>query len=480
MGKAKLTLLILTLLCATFCTEVELDIPKEEGILILDDSNFSDAISKNDYILVEFYATWCGHCQKFAPEYATIAKELQYWEFPVATAKIDSPENKVVSDKYGITSYPNLKLFIKGEPTDYIGGRSRKEIIHWLKKKTGFVSELVSDLDSLTELKNDHEVLIAYFGPENEEFDIFKTVARDMESLAFAHSHDKNLKPKNGKISLYRKIDEGINKFDGEITFENLKKFIEENRFPLIMHFDSIDSINRIFGKFQSAIILFSDETESIIQDNFSAAAEDNKDKIIFTTAAISAGFGQKLAASVGVNNREPSVWIVDPKKTQLFKYKLEKEITVDSIGEFIENFESGVLVNYLKSQVVPEPKNEPVTVVVGESFKEIVLNSDKSVLIEFYAPWCGHCKSLAPIYEKLAKEVAPVSGLVVAKIDATANEVEGIAVKGYPTIKFFKKGRKDSPIDYTGERNIKNFKKFLNDQLGDEWTESMEPCIDI
>ena len=60
----------------------------------------------------------------------------------------------------------------------------------------------------------------------------------------------------------------------------------------------------------------------------------------------------------------------------------------------------------------------------VGLNFEEIVKNSEKDVLVEFYAPWCGHCKALAPKYDELALRVNRNKNLVIAKIDSTKNEI--------------------------------------------------------
>lgn len=62
--------------------------------------------------------------------------------------------------------------------------------------------------------------------------------------------------------------------------------------------------------------------------------------------------------------------------------------------------------------------------VVVGENFDEIVNDPTKDVLIEFYAPWCGHCKTLEPKFNELGEKFAGSKDIVIAKMDATANGV--------------------------------------------------------
>lgn len=76
---------------------------------------------------------------------------------------------------------------------------------------------------------------------------------------------------------------------------------------------------------------------------------------------------------------------------------------------------------------------------------------------LQVYAPWCGHCKSLEPIYKKLAKRFAKVDSVVIAKMDGTENEHPDVEVKGFPTILFFPAGDSKKAITFSeGDRSLK------------------------
>lgn len=78
---------------------------------------------------------------------------------------------------------------------------------------------------------------------------------------------------------------------------------------------------------------------------------------------------------------------------------------------------------------------------------------------IKFYAPWCGHCKSLAPIWEIAASMLSDKANF--AKVDCTVNEVicSDYGVKGFPTLKFFDEG---VPHEYSGLRETENFENYI------------------
>jgi len=102
-------------------------------------------------------------------------------------------------------------------------------------------------------------------------------------------------------------------------------------------------------------------------------------------------------------------------------------------------------------------------------NFASFVLDTTKDALVEFYAPWCGHCKTLAPIWEKLGKTYEGDDHVVIGKVDATLEPGLGkkYGVSGYPSIKFFPKADKSGDVKYEGARDEPSFIAFLTEKAG-------------
>ena len=167
----------------------------------------------------------------------------------------------------------------------------------------------------------------------------------------------------------------------------------------------------------------FSDDANDSGLADFRTFAKDNRGDVLYTHSTITTGLGARLAEFLGVTaDMAPCVRIIKFNQGQLEKYQVGGTSQED-LSAALKGFTEGTLSAYYKSEAIPETNTEAVKVVVGDSFEEMVLKSDKYVLFEAYAPWCGHCKKLEPIYKELAEKLADVEDLVIAKMDATANE---------------------------------------------------------
>jgi len=160
----------------------------------------------------------------------------------------------------------------------------------------------------------------------------------------------------------------------------------------------------------------------------------------------------------------QPALWLVDATDEETtLKYMNKGEITPDTTRQFIADWKDQKLDAIYKSAKVPsKPYDGHVRVLVGKNFDDVVYHPDKDVLVEFYAPWCGHCKALAPEYEEAAKRIrTTLPNTILAKVDSTESEIAGISVKGFPTLYWFPADDK-TPEKYQGGRNADGLVDFL------------------
>uniref|UniRef100_A0A1D1YIZ3 protein disulfide-isomerase n=1 Tax=Anthurium amnicola TaxID=1678845 RepID=A0A1D1YIZ3_9ARAE len=180
------------------------------------------------------------------------------------------------------------------------------------------------------------------------------------------------------------------------------------------------------------------------------------KDKLVI--AKVDADNHKDLGGRFQVTGYPTLKWF-DKGATNPEEY--DKGRDLESLISFIEQ-KSGVKSKVKKAMTA-------VTELSSNNFDKIALDPEKNILVEFYAPWCGHCKNLAPTYEKVAQDYAQESGCIVANMDATKNEevAKKYDVKGFPTIKFFPKGENKTAINYQDGRSEQDFVKFLNKNCG-------------
>jgi len=239
----------------------------------------------------------------------------------------------------------------------------------------------------------------------------------------------------------------------GEYTRENVKKYTRKH-LPTLLVFTDVD-----WGTNVKRTTYYLNRLRKV-------ATEKAREKFTFGVASKKA-FQSELDKYGCDASKEFCVGIEDGANSGRYKYE-GKEFNVDALQKFIDDFAAGALQPWIKSEPVPAEQGD-VTVVVGKTFKDIVLDNKKDVLIELYAPWCGHCKNLEPAYKELGARIKKegIKTVVIAKMDATANDVSNSAYQanGYPTILFAKAGSKNSPVKYEGGRDADSMFNWLKEK---------------
>eukprot|EP01122_Echinamoeba_exundans_P005548 TRINITY_DN156_c2_g1_i1.p1 TRINITY_DN156_c2_g1~~TRINITY_DN156_c2_g1_i1.p1 ORF type:complete len:486 (+),score=143.53 TRINITY_DN156_c2_g1_i1:98-1555(+) len=458
-----LAILVLAVVSSTFADDV----------VVVGKGNFEEVVKNNAYVLMEFYAPWCGHCKRLEPEYSKAASTLKG---EVVLAKVDATVETELASQHGVSGYPTIKFFKNGKvANDYDGERTAEGIAAWCRKKSGPAATPVADQAGLdawkSKTKDSASHIIAFVGKDSKEEKKFLQVANDpaVDEFSFAVVHDESVATTLGaskfpSIILTPSGGEALT-YDGLWDDEDILAWALKNGFPLV------EELSQNVWKRASA------SKRSLVVGFY--LAEEAEQSISLLTN-IAKALKQDAAFSISDNNKFPNMaeqWGASGNKWPVLilviwgdggnpKFKVwdeSNDLTVESGSAWVDGCIKGdSCPSFLKSEPVPENNNGPVKVVVGKNFAEIVMDEEKDVFVEFYAPWCGHCKKLAPIWDQLGEKFANVPSVTIAKTDATANAFpDNIEVRGYPTLLFFPAGSK-TPVTYNEDRNLEKLTEFV------------------
>lgn len=472
MQRVQVIFVILAFLTGASRSQGAWGVDESEDVAVLTDKNFDGFIASHPLVFVKFYAPWCGHCKSMAPGYSELARHMKTATNSVPIAKLDGTVEKTVAGRFAIQGYPTLKLFKNGQPIEYKGGREKQAILEWITAKASAKTRRVDSEADFEDLKSQRLAgLYVLPAGDAKALESFSAFALQFDNIPMAYTHEQRFAATMGAKAQYaflvfRNFDDGHKIVESKSGFSvaELNEQFTKVRFGLVMELDG-DSSEKMNNDKKPTLILFTEDRNSPLMIVLKDLAEEYKADFAFAYSSLTSETGRGIAEKLGVST-EGNIRLIGFKAGKGQKYKATDNSRA-SLTQLLENYKAGKALQYMKTESIPLANERPVKVVVGASFGEIVLKSDKFVLLEAYAPWCGHCKRLEPIYEELARKLLHVDDLIISKIDAVANEHPKLKAEGFPTILFYKKGKKDTPITFKGNRDIEGFVSFLEKEMG-------------
>nr|AAB40710.1 protein disulphide isomerase precursor [Cryptosporidium parvum] len=435
-----------------------------EHITSLTSSNFEDFIKSKEHVIVTFFAPWCGHCTALEPEFKATCAEISKLSPPVHCGSVDATENMELAQQYGVSGYPTIKFFSGIDSVqNYSGARSKDAFIKYIKKLTGPAVQVAESEEAIkTIFASSSSAFVGRFtSKDSAEYAVFEKVAsghreHNYAFIAFFQEGEQKLEvlhKDEEPVSL--PMPKTVEELEAKISIMNVPLFsaISAENYSLYMSREGYTPGSVVLTRTSPSMLQTLERLQLITEKSMPLFSLDTEQ---FGSHATQHLLIEKFPGLVIQSVNVPSI---------RYMYGPAKFDSVEPLKEFMKQVSEGKHELSIKSEPIPAEQSGPVTVVVGKTFEEIVFRSDKDVLLEIYAQWCGHCKNLEPIYNQLGEEYKDNDKVVIAKINGPQNDIpyEGFSPRAFPTILFVKAGTR-TPIPYDGKRTVEAFKEFISE----------------
>lgn len=451
--------------------QVETSFPEKGGLLQLEKNNFNQALRKYEQLLVYFHATLTlqGHRVKEAFEGA--ATELQASE--VKLAVIDVTKEKDLAKELNGTDH-TVRLYLSGDkhnPIPCPDPQSSASIVTWLKRREGSAADLITDFSQLE--ASEELTVVGFFKELNHEYvRVFYDAAINLPDVSFAVTQNNEVITKYGftydvvfllkksqLIQAYRMVP--------QTSTEELIVFISVYQMDPVTEYTG-KTINQILtSPVLNHALLFIKESSSDFKEIYSAfesAAEAFRLKILFVWVNVEEPRNGRMMEYFQVRDFEaPLIRLVN--LTHHVTYHLPSEtLDVETIKTFCESYLQGTAKPKMQSEPIPEGwEEQPVKELVGMTLEKVAFNPDKTVFVLFYLPYSKASRALFALWEELAKALKDREDVVIARIDASANDINMSMQGSYPSLCLFPALYAERAVVYTGRRQLKDLIKFLD-----------------
>ncbi|KAF1743912.1 hypothetical protein MXB_5050, partial [Myxobolus squamalis] len=414
----------------------------------IDSSNMDSEVSKYHTSVFLFHVPWCGHCQRFKPEYEAVCEDIKKEMFSsVMCASI------------------TIKIMRGSYECEYIGPRERKDLFYWVRSILNGAVDITS-IEKIKELLDSSEYsVVGYLDVDHPHRDLGQAVTCDMTPLNYLVISDPLIAEKLGINQ-----PNTFSVFNKQIYVKTLREIIDKDSLAL----DIFSYIHPLVPDYSPNIshTIFSDQMKhylTYIYDSPESLEERKEVLHSLATSKLSIVRVFTINSADEINKdvveyfhapKLPLVLFYNDETQKYFHYEGE-DVSVESLDLFIKGCLDGSIPAFIKRQPVPEDWDKSsVKDLVFDTFYE-PFKSHQYGMVLFHAPWCGHCKAFMSIWAEFADLVeSKYPEVFVGRIDHTQNEILGITISGYPTIIAFK--TQDDKIVYDGARTLEELEQFV------------------
>ncbi|KAF1494356.1 Protein disulfide-isomerase A2, partial [Pygoscelis antarcticus] len=383
-----------------------------------------------------------------------------------------------------------------------VPGRMDTEgIVRWMQRRASPSVTLLQDTDTAAAFVSSQDLVVVGFFKDlgSEVAQVFYEVASEVVDVPFGVAEAAELFQAYGlsadTICLFKKVrgwwwgvmgpsrspllsphcplprqfDEGRTDFPVDpaqgLDVAKLTRLLHVHSLELVMEFTNETSDQIFSAKIPHHMLLFLNKSSSAqlaLRDGFRAAAGTFRGEVLFVVVDV-IGYGADVLPFFGLTPADaPTLRLVKMENNR--KYQMDQDAFSDTaIRTFIQAVLDGKVKPRLLSAEPPEDwDTRPVKVLVGKTFEQVAFDETKNVFVKFYAPWCSHCQAMAAAWEKLGERYKDHEDIVIAELDATANELENITINGFPTLHYFPAGPGRKMVEYKSARDVETFSKFL------------------
>nr|XP_046273840.1 protein disulfide-isomerase [Scatophagus argus] len=445
---------------------------EEDGVVQLKKGNFNRALRKHKQLLVHFYAPLSGEGQRVSAAFEGAAAKLQGSE--VKMAAVDVTKEKDLVKELNVTDLPTIRLYLSGDKHSHVDcpvPQSSASILTWLKRRAGSAADIITDLWQL-EASEDLTV-VGFFKELNHEYvQLFYAAALDLPDVSFAVTQDNEVISKYGlahDVVLLIKKSKLIQayKMMPQTSKEELIIFITVYQMDPVTEYTGKTARQILTAPVLNHALLFVNRSSADFEEihsAFSSAAESFRLKVLFVWVNVDEPRNGRLMEYFRVRDFEaPLIRLVN--LTDHVTYHLPSDTLDDeTIRNFCQSYLEGKAKPKMQSEPIPEGwDQQPVKELVGMTLEKVAFNPNKTVFVLFYLPYSQKSSALFPLWAELAEALMDREDVVVARIDASANDINMSMQGSYPSLCLFPALYAERVVVYSGKRNLKDLIKFLD-----------------